>query len=110
MGHNPYPLSLGQQDGDSARHNSGSPPKPIGHALRLGIWVLILPCLYVLSLGPIWRFGLLSENVFRAFYGPLIVFEERCGPLDRFILVHGRCLAVRTMVNRSKVSLRSNNE
>ena len=44
--------------------------------------IMLLPVIYVLSLGPA-IYGLPS-SVLRPVYGPLIMFEQQCPPLDRF--------------------------
>ena len=44
--------------------------------------ILILPVIYVLSLGP--AFHVLPLSVIGKVYGPLIRFEEHCPPLERF--------------------------
>jgi hypothetical protein len=68
-----------------------SRPPPNQHASlpvsRVWAWltcvIVVLPIVYVLSLGP--AIYVLPASVIRPLYGPLINFELHCPALDRFL-------------------------
>jgi hypothetical protein len=55
---------------------------PRGRGFLLLWAIVLLPVIYVLSLGP--SIYILPDSVIRLVYGPLIKFEAHCPPLDRF--------------------------
>ncbi len=72
--------------GSDAQDTSGSELNQKEGFLRRCLWLvgamLGLPLLYVLSLGP--AIYVLPVSITKPLYGPLIRFEQRCPPLDRF--------------------------
>jgi hypothetical protein len=68
--------SLAEAQPSDATHNRG--------ILRWFIIPLALFLLYVLSVGPVLR--LMPTHAVLNFYGPLIILEEHCRPLDRFVV------------------------
>jgi hypothetical protein len=66
----------------SSRPHADESRGPRGRGFLLLSAIVLLPVIYILSLGP--AIHILPLSVIRSVYGPLIKFEANCPPLDRF--------------------------